>query len=64
MSLYVKEIRGNVNSEITNEFMSTIGNRLGNFLHNSVVNIGMDDTSVSRMISQSLTSGIMAAGIM
>lgn len=63
MSLYVKEIRGNVNSEITNEFMSTIGNRLGNFPHNSVVNIGMDDTPVSRMISQSLTSGIMAAGI-
>jgi len=63
MSLYVKEIRGNVNSEITNEFMSTIGNRLGNFLHNSIVNIGMDDKTVSRMISQSLTSGIMAAGI-
>lgn len=63
MSLYVKEIRGNVNSEITNEFTSNLGNRLGNFLQNSVVNVGMDDTPVSRMISHSLTSGIMAAGI-
>ena len=63
MSLYVKEIRGNVNSEITNEFASNLGNRLGNFLNNSVVNVGRDDTPVSQMISQSLTSGIMAAGI-
>jgi phosphomannomutase len=63
MSLYLKEIRGNVKSEITNEFASNLGNRLGNFLNNCVVNVGRDDTPVSQMISQSLTSGIMAAGI-
>ena len=63
MSSHVKEIRGIVNSEITNEFASNLGNRLGNFLNKSVVNIGRDDTSVSQMISQSLTAGIMAAGI-
>ena len=63
MSLYLKEIRGNVNSEITNEFASNLGNRLGNFLNNIIVNVGRDDTPVSQMISQSLTSGIMAAGI-
>jgi phosphomannomutase/phosphoglucomutase len=63
MSLYLKEIRGNVNSEITNEFASNLGNRLGNFINKCVVNVGRDDTPISQMISQSLTSGIMAAGI-
>ncbi|UTB32566.1 MAG: hypothetical protein NKF70_13945 [Methanobacterium sp. ERen5] len=64
MSLHVKEIRGNVNSEITNEFASILGNRIGIFLSpKTVVNVGKDNSPTSQMISQSLTSGILAAGI-
>lgn len=64
MSLHVKEIRGNANQEITNEFASNLGNRIGNFLsNNNFVNVGRDDSPISHMISQSITSGILAAGI-
>lgn len=63
MSLYLKVIRGEVNSEITNEYASNLGSILGNFLSpESLITVGRDDKSVSQMISQSLTAGIMAAG--
>lgn len=64
MSLYVKEIRGVVNSEITNEFASNLGTVIGNFLRpGTVVVAGRDINPPSQMIKRSLTSGILAAGI-
>lgn len=63
MSLYMKEIRGEVNSEITNESASNLGNIIGNFLSpESIVHVSRDDEPASQMISRALTSGIMAAG--
>lgn len=64
MSLYIKEIRGVVNSEITNEFASNLGTIVGNFVGsgNSVV-IGRDTRITSQMIKRSITAGIMASGI-
>ncbi|MBM4240835.1 MAG: phosphomannomutase [Euryarchaeota archaeon] len=64
MSLYVKEIRGIVNSEITNEFASNLGNVIGNFVSpEKVVVVGRDMNPASQMVKRSITSGIMAAGI-
>ncbi|GAB4317884.1 MAG: phosphomannomutase [Methanobacteriaceae archaeon] len=64
MSLYVKEIRGNVNTEITNEFASNLGTIIGNFLRaEKVAVVGRDNNTPSQMIKRSITSGIMAAGI-
>ena len=63
MSLYVKEIRGEVNNEISNEYASNLGKMIGNFLSpKNMVRVGRDDNPVSQMILQSLTSGIMATG--
>ena len=63
MSLYVKEIRGEVNNEINNEYASNLGKLIGNFLSpKNIVRVGRDDNSISQMILQSLTAGIMATG--
>ena len=63
MSLYVKEIRGEVNREISNEYASNLGKMIGNFLSpKNIVRVGRDDNPVSQMILQSLTAGIMATG--
>jgi phosphomannomutase len=64
MALYVKEIRGNVNTEITNEFASNLGTVIGTFLRpEKVAVVGRDTSIASQMIKRSITSGIMAAGI-
>ena len=64
MSLYVNEIRGVVNSELTNEFASNLGNIIGNFVRSGKkVIVGRDMNDPSQMIKRSLTAGILAAGI-
>ena len=64
MSLYVNEIRGVVNSEITNEFASNLGNIIGNFVRSGKkVIVGRDINDPSQMIKRSITAGILAAGI-
>jgi phosphomannomutase len=64
MSLYVKEIRGVVNSEITNEFASNMGTMIGNFLKpGKNVVVGRDTSLFSQMIKRSITAGLMASGI-
>ncbi|MGF7118787.1 phosphomannomutase [Methanobacterium oryzae] len=64
MSLYIKEIRGAVNSEITNEFASNLGNIIGNFMrHGKKVVVGRDVNASSQMIKRSITAGILAAGV-
>ncbi len=63
MSLFVKEIRGELNTEITNEYASNLGEKIGNFLNpKNIVNVGRDDNPGSQMILQSLTAGIMSTG--
>ena len=63
MSLFIKEIRGEVNREISNEYASNLGKIIGNFLSpKNIVRVGRDDNPVSQMILQSLTAGIMATG--
>lgn len=64
MSSYIKEIKGVVNSEITNEFASNLGNIIGNFMRpGKTVVVGRDINSASQMIKRSLTAGILASGI-
>jgi len=64
MSAYVNEIRGVVNSEITNEFASNLGNIIGNFVRSGKkVIVGRDVNDSSQMIKRSITAGILAAGI-
>ena len=64
MSLYIKEIRGVVNSEISNEFTSNLGNVIGNFLTpGKEIVVGRDSNKQSQMIKRSITAGILAAGI-
>jgi Phosphomannomutase len=64
MSLYINEIRGVVNSEITNEFASNLGNIIGNFVRSGKkVIVGRDINDTSQMIKRSITAGILAAGI-
>lgn len=64
MSSYIKEIRGVVNSEITNEFASNVGNIIGNFMRpGKTVIVGRDVNDSSQMIKRSITAGILAAGI-
>jgi len=64
MSSYIKEIKGMVNSEITNEFASNLGNIIGNFMRpGKTVVVGRDINSASQMIKRSLTAGILASGI-
>lgn len=64
MSLFVREVRGVVNSEISNEFASNLGTMVGNFLSkgNAVV-IGRDTNQASQMIKRAVTAGLMAAGV-
>lgn len=64
MSSYIKEIRGAVNSEITNEFASNLGNIIGNFMRpGTTVVVGRDIHAASQMIKRSITAGILASGI-
>lgn len=64
MSLYIQEIRGIVNSEITNEFASNLGNIIGNYIgHGKKVIVGRDVNDASQMIKRSITAGILASGI-
>jgi len=64
MSSYIKEIKGVVNSEITNEFASNLGNIIGNFMRpGKTVVVGRDINTASQMIKRSLTAGILASGI-
>jgi phosphomannomutase/phosphoglucomutase len=64
MSSYINEIRGVVNSEITNEFASNLGNIIGNFVSSGKnVIVGRDVNDSSQMIKRSITAGILAAGI-
>ncbi|MGB9938194.1 MAG: phosphomannomutase [Methanobacterium sp.] len=64
MSLYIQEIRGIVNSEITNEFASNLGNIIGNYIgHGKNVIVGRDVNDASQMIKRSITAGILASGI-
>lgn len=64
MSLYIQEIRGVVNSEITNEFASNLGSIIGNYIgHGKKVIVGRDTNNASQMIKRSITAGILASGI-
>ncbi|MGZ7095707.1 MAG: phosphomannomutase [Methanobacterium sp.] len=64
MSLYIQEIRGVVNSEITNEFASNLGNIIGNYMGKGKnVIVGRDVYDSSQMIKRSITAGILASGI-
>ena len=64
MSLYIQEIRGVVNSEITNEFASNLGSIIGNYIgHEKNVIVGRDANGPSQMIKRSITAGILASGV-
>lgn len=64
MSIYIQEIRGVVNSEITNEFASNLGNIIGNYIgHEKNIIVGRDVNDSSQMIKRSITAGILASGI-
>lgn len=64
MTKYVQNIRGVVNTEITNKFASRIGTIVGNFVGaGKQVVVGRDRNVPSQMIKRSLTTGLMAAGI-
>jgi phosphomannomutase/phosphoglucomutase len=64
MVKYVYDIRGKVNSEITNKFASHLGTVIGNYLSpgESVV-LGRDFNTPSQMIKRSISTGLMSAGI-
>ncbi len=63
MTRYVQNIRGVVNTEITNKFASRIGTIVGNFIGpGKLVVVGRDRYVPSQMIKRSLTTGLMAAG--
>ncbi|MGZ7043143.1 MAG: phosphomannomutase [Methanobacterium sp.] len=64
MSKYVHDIRGVVNSEITTEFASHLGNVIGNYVEKGKnVIVGRDFSVPSQMIKTSITTGLMAAGV-
>lgn len=64
MAKYVNNIRGVVNTEITNKFASHLGTIVGNFIGpGKQVVVGRDDNVPSQMIKRSLTTGLMAAGV-
>jgi len=65
LSKYVHDIRGIVNLEITNGFASHLGTVIGNYVGNekSVV-VGRDFSIPSQMIKRSLSTGLMAVGLM
>lgn len=64
MAKYVQNIRGVVNTEITNEFTSHLGTIIGNFVGpGKQVVVGRDVNVPSQMIKSSLTTGLMAAGV-
>lgn len=61
---YVYDIRGEVNSEITNKFASHLGTVIGNYLgQDETVVISRDMNTSSQMIKRSISSGLMSAGI-
>jgi phosphomannomutase/phosphoglucomutase len=64
MVKYIYDIRGEVNSEITNKFASHLGTVIGNYLGpgESVV-LGRDFNTPSQMIKRSISTGLMSAGI-
>ncbi len=64
MVRYVYDIRGEVNSEISNKFASHLGTVIGNYLGpgESVV-LGRDFHTSSQMIKRSISTGLMSAGI-
>lgn len=64
MSKYMQDIRGVVNTEITNKFASHLGTIVGNYLgQGENVLVGRDSHTPSQMIKRSLTTGLMSAGI-
>ncbi|HSO26360.1 MAG TPA: phosphomannomutase [Methanobacteriaceae archaeon] len=64
MSKYVQDLRGVVNTEITNKFASHLGTLLGNYLGpGQNILVGRDLHTPSQMIKRSLTTGLMSAGI-
>lgn len=64
LSKYVQDIRGVVNTEITNKFASHLGTLIGNYLgQGQNVLVGRDSHTPSQMIKRSLTTGLMSAGI-
>lgn len=61
---YVYDIRGEVNSEITNKFASHLGTVIGNYLgKDETVVVSRDLNTSSQMIKRSISSGLMSAGI-
>lgn len=63
MAKYVQDIRGVVNTEITNKFASQLGTIVGNFVGpGKQVVVGRDSNVTSQMIKRSITTGLMAAG--
>lgn len=63
MAKYVQNIRGVVNTEITNKFASHLGIIVGNFVGpEKHVVVGRDINVPSQMIKRSITTGLMAAG--
>lgn len=64
MSKYIQNIRGVVNSEITNKFASHLGTIVGNHvgIGKNVV-VGRDLHIPSQMIKRSLTTGLMSSGV-
>ena len=64
MVKYVYDIRGKVNSEITNKFASHLGTVIGNYLSpGENVVLGRDINTPSQMIKRSISTGLMSAGI-
>jgi phosphomannomutase / phosphoglucomutase len=62
--MYVQNIRGVVNFEITNKFVIDLGTILGNYVGpGKRVVVGRDLNVPSQMIKRSITSGLMAAGV-
>lgn len=64
MSVYIQDIRGKTNTEISNKFASHIGTLIGNYIGpGRTILIGRDAANASQMIKRSITSGLMSAGI-
>lgn len=64
MSKFIQDIRGKVNSEISNEFASHLGAMVGHYVgRDRYVLIGRDASTASQMIKKSITSGLMSTGV-